>query len=165
MWIEQRTSALLAGLHEAGVEYVVVGGAAAVLQAAPMRTEDLDIVHRKSPENVARLLPWLLAQGAYNRADMANRKLPPNKDALLGRGHILLQTNLGKLDVLCERGDGEDYENLLPDTIMLESDGVTVRVLGLPRLIDVKARAGRAKDRAVLPVLMATLEEQTGKKT
>lgn len=37
---------------------------------------------------------------------------------------------------------------------------MTVSVLGLPRLIEVKARANRAKDRAVLPLLIATLDEQ-----
>ena len=35
-----------------------------------------------------------------------------------------------------------------------------IRVLGLSRLIAVKAKAGRPKDRAVLPVLVATLDEQ-----
>lgn len=37
---------LLGGLHHAGVEFVVVGGMAAVLQGAPIVTEDLDILHR-----------------------------------------------------------------------------------------------------------------------
>jgi hypothetical protein len=35
-----------------------------------------------------------------------------------------------------------------------------VRVLDLPRLIAVKARANRPKDRAVLPLLLATLDER-----
>ena len=42
----------------------------------------------------------------------------------------------------------------------MELDELQVRVLGLARLIAVKARAGRPKDRAVLPVLIATLDEQ-----
>jgi hypothetical protein len=39
---------LLEKLCEAGVEFIVVGGAAAVLQGAPITTADLDIVHRTS---------------------------------------------------------------------------------------------------------------------
>jgi hypothetical protein len=39
--------------------------------------------------------------------------------------------------------------------------GRSVRVLGLPALIEAKARAGRPKDRAALPVLRATLDELT----
>jgi hypothetical protein len=39
------------------------------------------------------------------------------------------------------------------------SDGARVRVLSLPALIDAKAKTGRPKDLAVLPVLRATLDE------
>jgi hypothetical protein len=151
---------MLRGLVETGVDLVVVGGQAAVLQGALIVTQDLDIVHRRTPENVARLLSWLLAHDAYNRADLANRRLRPKEDVLLGHGHILLQTDLGKLDVLCELGEGEGYDEILPDTVVLEADGIRLRVLGLERLIAVKGRAGRPKDRAVLPVLIATLDEQ-----
>jgi hypothetical protein len=151
---------MLRGLAEAGVEFVVVGGQAAVLQGAMIVTQDLDVVHRRAPENVTRLLSWLLAHDAYNRADLANRRLRPTEDALLGHGHVLLQTDLGKLDVLCELGDGEGYDEILPDTVVLEGEGISLRVLGLERLIAVKGRTGRPKDRAVLPVLIATLDEQ-----
>ena len=151
---------MLRGLCEAGVEFIVVGGEAAVLQGAMIVTQDLDVVHRRTPENVGRLLPWLLAHDAYNRADLANRRLRPKEDALLGHGHVLLQTDLGKLDVLCELAEGEGYEEILADTVIVEAGGARLRVLGLPRLIAVKGRAGRPKDRAVLPVLIATLDQQ-----
>lgn len=106
------------------------------------------------------MLAWLLAHGAYHRFDLANRRLPPKQDALVGHGHINLQTDLGKLDVLCELGEGEGYDDVLADTIVLDQGPFPVRVLGLPRLIAVKSRAGRPKDRAVLPLLIATLDEQ-----
>jgi len=35
------------------VEFVVVGMTAGILQGAPVSTVDLDVVHRRSPENVA----------------------------------------------------------------------------------------------------------------
>ena len=149
---------LVASLAEAGIEFIIVGGTAAVLQGAPIVTEDLDIVHRRTPENVDRLLPWLLAHGAYHRFDLANRRLPPARDPLLGTGHMNLATDLGKLDLLCELGPGEGYDELLADTVPLPTSGI--RVLGLERLIQVKARLGRPKDRAVLPLLLATLDER-----
>ncbi len=37
---------LLKGLKEAGVDFILVGGVAAVAQGAPVTTIDLDIVHR-----------------------------------------------------------------------------------------------------------------------
>jgi len=42
------------------------------------------------------------------------------------------------------------------------SDGdIALRILDLQTLIEVKADAGRVKDRLVLPVLMAVLRERT----
>ncbi|MCC6554572.1 MAG: hypothetical protein IT372_16455 [Polyangiaceae bacterium] len=151
---------MLRGLVEAGIEFIVVGGAAGVILGAPIVTFDLDIVHRRTPECVDRLLEWLLAHGAYHRFDLADRRLPPSREMLLGHGHVNLQTDLGKLDVLCELGPDEGYEELLEDTVLVENAAFRLRVLGLRRLIAVKARAGRPKDRAVLPMLMATLDEQ-----
>lgn len=74
-----------------------------------------------------------------------------------------MQTDLGKLDLLCELAEGEGYEEILLDTVVITAGTFDVRVLGLERLIAVKARAGRIKDKAVLPVLIATLEHRRGK--
>ena len=41
-------------------------------------------------------------------------------------------------------------------------EGLVLRVLDLPTLIEVKAAANRAKDRLVLPLLLALLAEQQG---
>jgi hypothetical protein len=43
-------SEILEGLLEAGVDFILVGGLAAVIQGAPVTTMDVDIVHNKSPE-------------------------------------------------------------------------------------------------------------------
>lgn len=76
---------LIKELSGAGVEFIVVGGAAAVLYGAPITTEDLDIVHRRSPENVSRLKALLYELDARVR-ELANRRLPPQESALLGDG-------------------------------------------------------------------------------
>ena len=68
--------------------------------------------------------------------------------------------HIGKVDVLCELGEGEDYDQLLPDTSVLDEGPFPVRVITLPRLIAAKSRAGRPKDRVALPLLIATLDEQ-----
>lgn len=164
MQTEGGTDDLIEGLSSAGVEFIVVDLTAAVMLGAPVVTHDLDIVHRRTPENVDRLLQWLLARGAYHRFDLANRRLPPARELLLGTGHVNLQTDYGPLDVLCELAPGEGYEELLESTEVLEDAGIRVRVLGLARLIEVKTKANRPKDRAVLPVLIAALDESIGRK-
>jgi hypothetical protein len=48
--------ALIRALVDAGIEFVVVRGAAAVIHGAPVTTQDLDIVPRQHPGDVERLL-------------------------------------------------------------------------------------------------------------
>jgi predicted nucleotidyltransferase len=149
---------LLRRLADAGVEFIVVGGAAAVLHGAPITTEDLDIVHRRSPENVARLRTLLDELGAHVR-ELANRRLPPQESALLGEGHVLLSTRLGPLDCLGTLIDGRGFEELVSHSESIKDEGVEFLVVDLPTLIELKTKTGRAKDRLMLPVLIALAEQ------
>lgn len=158
MAIDDPSERILVELLDEGVELILVGGMAAVLQGAPVVTFDLDIVHRRTPENVDRLLAVLLRGGAHHRLDLANRRLPPTRDALLGHGHLNLAVGDAKLDVLCEIDPHATYEDLIDHTLTVPLQGRTLRVLGLARLIEAKAAAGRPKDRMALPILIAALE-------
>ncbi len=152
--------ALVAALCDAEVEFVIVGGAAAVLHGAPITTNDLDIVHRRTPQNVARLLEVLQRLDASMRYDPTHRGLRPTTEMLAGRGQINLSTSLGPLDPLCELDAGQGYDELLPHTQLMRDGTRMLQVLDLPTLIAVKTKAGRAKDRLVLPILIATLQER-----
>jgi predicted nucleotidyltransferase len=149
---------LIKQLSGAGVEFIVVGGAAAVLHGAPITTEDLDIVHRRNPENVARLRTLLDELGAHVR-ELANRRLPPQESALLGEGHVLLSTRLGPLDCLGTLIDGRGFEELVSHSESIKDEGVEFLVVDLPTLIELKTKTGRAKDRLMLPVLVALAEQ------
>jgi hypothetical protein len=132
---------------------------AGILHGAPVTTVDLDIVHRRTPENVGRLLRALEALDAVYRHDP--RKLRPGESHLSGPGHQLLVTKLGDLDCLGTIDQNRGYEELLLRTEELSlSSGRVIRVLTLPALIEAKERSGRPKDMAALPVLRATLDEQ-----
>ena len=143
--------------HE--VDFIVVGMTAGILQGAPVTTVDLDVVHRRTPENVARLLAALEVLEAVYRHDA--RQLQPKESHLSGPGHQLLATRLGDLDCLGTIDEERGYDDLLLQTeeMNLES-GRTIRVLSLPALIEAKERSGRPKDLAALPVLRATLDER-----
>jgi hypothetical protein len=149
---------ILSRLVAANVEFIVVGMAAGVLRGAPVTTVDLDIVHRREAENVLRLLAVLTDLDAVYRHDP--RRLRPGEPHLAGPGHQLLATRLGDLDCLGTIGDGQSYEELLARAPALSlRPGLTVRVIDLPTLIELKEKAARPKDLAVLPVLRATLSE------
>lgn len=93
---------LVAELAASGAEFILVGGAAAVLRNVEIVTKDVDIVHRRTPDNIDRLMGALTKLDACFWPDPAHRKLPPRPSDLAGHGHILLRTRLGRLDVLCE---------------------------------------------------------------
>jgi hypothetical protein len=150
---------ILKTLSEHDVEYIVVGGVCGVLHGAPIATFDLDLVHSRTPENVARLLSALKKLSARYR-DPGGRIIEPAEAALLSPGHQLLMTSGGPLDLLGEIGRHHDYQQLLPDTVMIEmSSGMRVRALGLAALIREKEDLAREKDLAVLSILRKTLEE------
>ena len=140
------------------VEFIVVGGVSAVLNGAPVSTFDIDIVHRRSPENVERLKAALTELNAYYRGRPAP-KIRPETPQLEGPGHQLLLTDAGPVDVLGALGE-TGYEELLSVSTMFNLEGADgVAVLNLDRLIRLKEDLGREKDRAILPILRRTLEE------
>jgi uridylate kinase len=85
-----RFADILRLLAENEVEVVVVGMLAGVLQGAPLTTGDVDVVHRRTPQNVTRLLRVLEQIAAVYRHDP--RRLVPTESHLLGPGHQLLET-------------------------------------------------------------------------
>ncbi len=140
------------------VEFVVVGGVAAVLNGAPINTLDLDILHHRTPENVHRLVAALTELDATFRTD--SHRLRPNESHLMAPGHALFNTKLGVLDALGTIETNTAYEDVLDDSRIIDVDGMPIRILELARLIRVKEQAGRSKDLAVLPELRATLAER-----
>jgi hypothetical protein len=77
-----------------------------------------------------------------------------------GDGQLQLRTTLGPLDVLLRLHDGSDYAALQPASVERVGADLSLRVLDLPRLIEVKASTGRTKDRLAVAVLVALLRER-----
>jgi predicted nucleotidyltransferase len=138
--------ALLRLLAAARVEFIIVGGAAATVHGSSRLTQDLDIVYRRSPDNLRRLEQALAPEHPYLRG--APVGLPFRLDAeTLERGlNFTLVTDLGDLDLLGEIAGGGGYEALLADAQAIEVFGSKCLVLGIDRLIAVKRAAGRPKD-------------------
>ncbi|MBM4365218.1 MAG: hypothetical protein FJ102_03310 [Deltaproteobacteria bacterium] len=151
--------ALLDWLGERGIDFVVVGGAAALLHGAPIATRDLDIVPDARPENLDALAAALAELDAIFR-EPGSRILPLRREHLDGSGQLLLRTRLGPLDVLLRLHGGEDYALLAPESEIFEVDGRTFRVIALERLIAVKAAAGRARDLVAVPLLLQALRQR-----
>jgi predicted nucleotidyltransferase len=151
---------LLRCLSDAGVEYILVGGAAATAHGSARLTEDLDVVYRRSDDNLRRLATILAPHQPYLRG--APPGLPFRWDvATLERGlNFTLTTDLGPIDLLGEITGGGRYEDLLPDCLTIKVFGIASQCLGLERLIQVKRAAGRPKDLEAIAELEAIREER-----
>jgi hypothetical protein len=150
---------ILRTLWRHNVEFLVVGGVAAVLQGAPVSTFDLDVVHSTGEKNIAPLLSALEELQACYRTQ-PERQLRPSRSHLASPGHQLLMTRFGPLDLLGMIGRGHRYEDLHGDTIEIDiGEGVKVRILNLARLIEVKEETADEKDRASLSLLRRALKE------
>lgn len=130
-------SGLLEGLSGAGIEFILVGGLAAVIQGAPVTTMDLDIVHRQTPDNINKLLAFLKTIEAWHRR-LDDKILEPTAEQLSAPDHCLLRTRFGPLDVLSAIEHGQSYDELLAHTVEIEFRNHTLRVLRLDTLIKLK---------------------------
>lgn len=148
---------ILRTLRAHDVDLIVVGGMAAVIGGAPVVTRDVDVLRARSPENVSRMLAALTELDAVFRGDA--RRLRPNASHLEGPGHLLLETRFGVLDVLGTIEDDTVYEDVVPNSALVDLGGFEVRVLSLERLLDVKRKLGRPKDKLMVMQIEATLDE------
>jgi len=152
--------ALIRLLKAYDVEFIVIGGVAAAAHGTARATFDLDVVYRRTPENIERLASSLQTHSPSLRN--APPGLPFRFDSeTIRRGlNFTLDTDFGPLDVLGEVTGGGKYEDLLPFTIPLAAFGVSCLCLNLERLIAVKRAAGRPKDFEAIAELEALLAEK-----
>lgn len=157
----QETARLLELLAGGDVEFVVIGGYAAVLHGSSYVTQDLDICIVCSPENIERLRRLLKDLDPRHR--MTAQKLsfletPPPGTELK---NIYLRTRLGVLDVLSEVLGVGGFERLNAQAREMRLGGKTVRVMSIQDLIAAKETLARDKDLLVAKELrVIALREQ-----
>jgi predicted nucleotidyltransferase len=149
---------VIASLADAGVEFVVVGGVSAILQGAPIATQDLDVTYRRSPDNVRRLAKALAPFHPRLRGLPAGLPDDVDEHALRMGTNFTLDVDGESLDLLAEMSAIGGYDQVVGNADEMDVAGKRVKVLALADLIRTKRAAGRPKDLAVLPVLEATLE-------
>jgi predicted nucleotidyltransferase len=156
---ETKLLSTLRSLSEGGVQFILVGGLAAVLQGAPIQTYDIDLVYSREPANRERLLKVLDSLDAFFRIQ-PERRLRPAESHLAGGGHLNLLTRYGPLDLLGAVGRDLGFDDLLSHSVELSiGEGIVIRVLNLESIIALKEDLAGEKDLAVLPLLRQTLRE------
>lgn len=152
---------MLRALVDAGIEFVLVGGMAAIVHGAPRVTLDLDITPDPSEDNLERLSKALKLD-ARIRAPDVERGLPFAHDARsLARAEIWnLRTLAGNLDLLFVPAGTAGFDELRRGAVTAEIAGFAVNVASVDDLIRMKSAAGRPKDIEDIKALRAVLRER-----
>jgi len=111
--------ALLGVLSDAGVKFIVIGGAAATAHGATRLTQDIDVIYARNAENIRRLVSALTTHRPYLRGAPPGLPFLWDEKTLANGLNFTLTTDLGDLDLLGEVVGGGGFEQLLKDSVEL----------------------------------------------
>ena len=148
----QNLSELTRRLIEARVEFVLIGGFAAVAHGVTLVTRDVDICCRFTEANLMRI------QRAFSDLHPTHRSRPdlpldltPHQCVQLN--NLYLKTDLGIVDCLSEVLGVGDFESVWSHSIQVELPGGSCRILDLDALIRAKEAMNRDHDRITVKQL------------
>lgn len=139
---------IFASLAAHGVDFVVIGGLAAVAHGSRRVTRDVDIVVRPEDENLARLEAALGELRAVKLLPgAAHDPIEPADVAMIALGTTLhSRSAAGRLDIVGSPVGAAPFADLWARSVVVPVGGVEVRVCGLDDLIAMKRAAGRPLD-------------------
>lgn len=148
-----RADELIEALCREKVEFIVIGGVAATIHGLDRYTSDLDVIYRRTPENIQRVADAMEPLNPSLRG--APEGLPFRFDAeTIVRGlNFTLSSAAGAIDFLATAPAATDYEELFDHSEPVTLCGCEVRVVNLDRLIEMKRGAGRVKDFEMIAML------------
>jgi hypothetical protein len=149
-------------LLEEEVEFVVLGGFAAIVRGSSLPTKDIDVIPSRDHSNLDRLGRALTRLNAMIR--IPGDSVPTKIDGgfLANMPHMLnLVTDFGEMDLtFSPAGSTGDFEGWKKGaTLEVIEDGLTVLVASLDDIIDSKRAANRPKDQMALPYLESLRDE------
>jgi hypothetical protein len=152
---------LFRALRDHEVDYVLIGGLAAVLHGSPAMTNDADIVPARDGRNLERLAGALRALRARLRVSDTpdGVEFDPHPALLQSMATLILTTRCGDLDLTFSPAALDDFDALSTRAEIFEVSDIRIKVAALSDVIRSKEAAGRPKDHATLPILRALAEE------
>jgi len=155
---------MLSAMVEEGVQFVLIGGMAAILHGDVGVTVDLDVVPDRDAANLERLARALRTLGARIRTEGEPEGLAFDCSAqffanLSPDSIVNMTTEAGDLDVTFRPSGTQGFPDLRRDAIEIEAaERLHIWVASLADVIRSKEAAGRDKDRLALPRLRRLLE-------
>ena len=143
----QDLSKLLKTLLANDIDFVLIGGFAAVVHGSTLVTQDLDICSAMSIENINKLRSVLKDLNPTHRMDRkANLSFLDHPKSLDGLNNIYLDTDLGILDILSATEPAGNFDTIKKNAIDIPLYGFTCKVISIDDLIKVKTVMNRPKD-------------------
>ncbi len=152
---------LFSVLDEHGVEYVLIGGLAAVLHGSTAMTNDADILPDADPDNLERLGAALTELQARLRVDgdPEGVAFDPHPSLIASMAMLNMTTRCGDLVLTFTPSGLDGYTGVRGRAVVFDVGGLHIHVAALADIIASKQAAGRPKDHATLPILHALQEE------
>lgn len=156
----QNLQALLKLLIHSPVDFVLVGGFAAVLHGCNQSTRDIDICLLHSPEQFQLLQRHLQSIHPRHRTEKSKPPFAFEAGDLSKKQDFHLVTDLGVLDVIGSVKGAGDYYDILKNSGEIEIYGGKCRLISLDDLIKSKKALGRHRDLVTVMELEAIKEEK-----
>lgn len=148
---------LIKALIDNDVEFILIGGYAAVVHGSSMLTQDIDVCTNFSVNNAKKIINTLKKFNPIHR----DKKIPfsESAEALSKFKNLYLITDLGPIDMLTEVLGLGSFTEILPHTIEIELFDHKCKVLDLDSIIKAKEAMTRPKDKETVLQLMAIREK------
>jgi hypothetical protein len=156
---------LLKRLSDHQVEYVLIGGMAAIFHGSPLMTQDVDVCAPMTDENLRRIHAAMHGLDARFRMRPDRMPLWDDPARLHGFKNLNLLTTLGVIDILGEVSGVGTFDDVRDKIVGVDVGGFRCPVLDLDTLIRSKKAAGRPKDQVGvrhLEAIKKTRAKQTG---
>src|SRR6478672_9493597 len=129
------TLELLRRLATENVEFVLVGGMAAIAHGSASVTEDADVCIRFDEPTLRGVFRALEGLNPRERMNAAKPSLGSDPQKYVGYRNLYVTTDEGVLDLLGEISGVGKFEQVQANAISLEVAGVSIKVIGLRDLI------------------------------
>jgi hypothetical protein len=155
----QNLSELLRRLIAAEVEFVLVGGFAAIAHGVTLVTRDVDICCRFTEANLMRI------QRAFADLHPVHRSQPDlpldlTKERCASLKNLYIRTDLGMVDCLGEILGVGGFDEVAKHGVEVDLPGGKCRLLNLDALIRAKEAMGRDHDRITVKHLQEIQKRQ-----
>jgi hypothetical protein len=155
---------LLGRLIKQRVEFVIIGGFAAVAHGASRFTQDVDICCRFTPVNLLRLQQAVADLHPVHRLTPQRLPLELTRQNCARLRNLYLETDYGIIDCLSEVLGIGDFNAVRKASVTLNLPFGSCRILDLDALIKAKEAMNRPRDREAVLQLRAIKQRRTKQK-